>query len=643
VKAICWHGKAGLSAAFDLAKVFYKIIAHQKALIDSLQRLPEEVLHRNVWPTNLVVLSRSCLMGMRFLLKPWMMSFVIAAVAALLLANRVKSEEPQWIFHHGRIVTVDSDFRIAEAMAVHGDRIVAIGSNDAVLKLAGSDTQLVDLQGKMVLPGLIDSHSHPPGAAVYEFDHEVPTMETIADVLEYIRQRATVVPEGQWIVIQQVFVTRLKDRRFPTRQELDEAAPKHPVMFRTGPDAALNSLALKLSGIDRDFQITDGKPGFIERDPATGEPTGILRSCTRLVNVKTSTRSPNAEERREALRALLRAYNEVGLTSVTDRGTTNATIDLYSQLLDRGELTCRVFLTYYVDAQEPLEKLEAAVKNVTSHPLHQYNPWLWLRGLKFYLDGGMLTGSAYMREPWGVSKIYGINDPEYRGVIFLEPEKLYQIAKLALANGLQPTAHAVGDGAVLALAEAYARVNEEFPVRPLRPCISHANFMSPEAIELMARCGIVADLQPAWLYHDGATLRDHFGIDRLRYFQPYRTLSERRVIVGGGSDHMQKRGRRRSINIYDPWLGIWTVLTRLPRWSDTPLHPEEIVSRQEAIRLYTINNAFLTFEEDKKGSLEPGKYADFIIIDRDILECPIDDVADTQVLETWVGGKKVYP
>jgi predicted amidohydrolase YtcJ len=538
---------------------------------------------------------------------------------------------------------VDSDFRIAEAMAVHGDRIVAIGSNDAVLKLAGSDTQLVDLQGKMVLPGLIDSHSHPPGAAVYEFDHEVPTMETIADVLEYIRQRATVVPEGQWIVIQQVFVTRLKDRRFPTRQELDDAAPKHPVMFRTGPDAALNSLALKLSGIDRDFQITDGKPGFIERDPATGEPTGILRSCTRLVNVKTSTRSPNAEERREALRALLRAYNEVGLTSVTDRGTTNATIDLYSQLLDRGELTCRVFLTYYVDAQEPLEKLEAAVKNVTSHPLHQYNPWLWLRGLKFYLDGGMLTGSAYMREPWGVSKIYGINDPEYRGVIFLEPEKLYQIAKLALANGLQPTAHAVGDGAVLALAEAYARVNEEFPVRPLRPCISHANFMSPEAIELMARCGIVADLQPAWLYHDGATLRDHFGIDRLRYFQPYRTLSERRVIVGGGSDHMQKRGRRRSINIYDPWLGIWTVLTRLPRWSDTPLHPEEIVSRQEAIRLYTINNAFLTFEEDKKGSLEPGKYADFIIIDRDILECPIDDVADTQVLETWVGGKKVYP
>lgn len=552
-------------------------------------------------------------------------------------------EPPDWIFHHGRIVTVDNDFRIVEAMAIRGDRIVAVGPSDRVMSLAGGQTRLVDLQSKMVLPGLIDSHSHPPGAAVYEFDHEVPTMETIADVLAYIRQRAAVVPEGKWIVVQQVFVTRLKDRRFPTRQELDEAAPKHPVMFRTGPDAALNSLALKLCGIDRNFKITDGQPGFIERDPATGEPTGILRSCTRLVKASTLDRSPNPDERREGLQKLLRAYNEVGLTSVTDRSATDSTIELYSQLLDRGELTCRIFLTYYVDAQEPLERIEAAIKKAVSHPLHQYNAWLWLRGFKFFLDGGMLTGSAYMRQPWGVSKIYGITDPEYRGVLFLEPEKLYRIVKLALENGLQPTAHSVGDGAVLALAEAYARVNQDLPVKPLRPCISHANFMSPEAIDLMAKYGIVADLQPAWLYQDGATLRDHFGEERMRYFQPYRTLAERGVIVGGGSDHMQKLGRRRSINIYDPWLGIWTVLTRLPRWTDSPLHPEEIITRQQAIRLYTINCAFLTFEEDKKGLLEPGKYADFVIIDRDILSCPVDDIADTQVLETWVGGRKVFP
>jgi len=568
---------------------------------------------------------------------------VIGSVVFCATESASAEQPPDWIFHHGRIVTVDKDFRVVEAMAIRGDRIVAVGGNDEVMRLAGDQTRLVDLRSKMVLPGLIDTHSHPVGAAVYEFDHEIPTMETIADVLAYIRQRAAVVPEGKWIVVQQVFVTRLKDRRFPTRQELDEAAPKHPVMFRTGPDAALNSLALQLCGIDRNFEITDGKPGFVEKDPVTGEPTGILRSCTRLVKASTSARSPTPEEHREALRKLLLAYNEVGLTSITDRGTTDRSIELFKQLLDRGELTCRMFLTYYVDAQEPLETIESKIKKVIAHPLHQYNPWIWLRGFKFYLDGGMLTGSAYMRQPWGVSKIYGITDPEYRGVLFLEPEKLYQIVKLALANGLQPTAHSVGDGAVLALAEAYARVNQDFPVKPLRPCICHANFMSPEAIDLMAKCGIVADLQPAWLYHDGATLRAHFGEERLRYFQPYRTLAERGVIVGGGSDHMQKIGRRRSINIYDPWLGIWTVLTRLPRWSDSPLHPEERITRQQAIQLYTINGAYLTFEEDKKGSLEPGKYADFIIIDRDVLTCPVDDIADTQVLETWVGGRKVYP
>jgi Predicted metal-dependent hydrolase with the TIM-barrel fold len=166
--------------------------------------------------------------------------------------------------------------------------------------------------------------------------------------------------------------------------------------------------------------------------------------------------------------------------------------------------------------------------------------------------------------------------------------------------------------------------------------------MAADTIELMARLGVVADMQPIWLYMDGSTLLAHFGQDRLRYFQPYKTLFEKGVIVGGGSDHMQKIGRRRSINSYDPFLGMWTVLRRLPRWTNEPLHPEQCIDRQQAIRLYTIQNAYLTFEEKQKGSLEPGKLADFIVLDRDILTCPVDEVADIQVLQTWVGGRQVY-
>ncbi len=569
------------------------------------------------------------------------LAFLLVA-CAVLARNRSFAEGADLIVHGGKIVTVDGPFRIAAAMAVAGERIQAVGSDEEVLRLAGPKTQQIDLQGATVLPGLIDSHAHPPEASVYEFDHPVPAMESIADVLAYVKARAQAVPKGDWIGIQQVFVTRLREKRFPTRQELDSAAPDHPVMFRTGPDAALNSLALKLSGIDKDFAITDGQPGQIERDPATGEPTGIVRNGSRFIKYRSSGKNPSAQDRVACLKALLAAYNEVGITGVTDREATDYSILLYEQLRDRGELTCRVFLTYFADAQQPLERVEAAIRRAASHPLHQRNSMLWLRGLKIYLDGGMLTGSAYMRQPWGVSSIYSITDPQYRGLLFVQPDRLARIAAAALRADLQLTAHAVGDGAVHALIDAYARVNAELPVRERRPCISHCNFMSPEAIEKMRELGIVADLQPAWLYLDGATLRANFGDERLAWFQPYKTLFDRGVVVGGGSDHMQKIGRRRSLNTYDPFLGMWTVLTRQPRGTDQPLHPEQRISREQAIRLYTSQNAYLVFAEAERGSLEAGKLADFIVLDRDILTCPLDEVKDIEVQQTWLGGKRVY-
>src|SRR2546427_618484 len=188
-------------------------------------------------------------------------------------------------FYHGKIVTVDPQFRVVDSMAVRGDRIVGVGGRQEVAKLAGPDAIQIDLQGKAVLPGLIDSHVHAADAAMYEFDHPVPDMETIADVLRYIKSRAAVAEEGEWIELTQVFVTRLRDQRFPTRAELDAAAPRNPVYFGTGPDASVNSMALKLSGIGANFQVTGGMPGRIERD-ANGEPTGILRSCRRLVKIK---------------------------------------------------------------------------------------------------------------------------------------------------------------------------------------------------------------------------------------------------------------------------------------------------------------------------------------------------------------------
>ncbi|HWD40116.1 MAG TPA: amidohydrolase family protein, partial [Fimbriimonas sp.] len=193
---------------------------------------------------------------------------------------------------------------------------------------------------------------------------------------------------------------------------------------------------------------------------------------------------------------------------------------------------------------------------------------------------------------------------------------------------------------VQALLDAYEEVNRSLPIAATRPCITHSNFMTKEAIDQAARLGVMVDIQPAWLYLDTRTLLAQFGYDRLRYFQPLRTLFEAGVTAGGGSDHMQKIGSLRSINPYDPWLAIWVTLTRRARWHDEPLHPEEALSREQAIRFYTINNARIMFLDDQTGSLEPGKLADFIIIDRDLLTCPVDEIREIKVVATYCGGSQ---
>ncbi len=495
----------------------------------------------------------------------------------------------------------------------------------------------------MVIPGLIDSHVHSTGAAVYEYDHPVPVMNTIADVLEHVKQRANALQDGQWIRLSQVFITRLEDQRFPTRQELDSVAPDNPVVFRTGPDQALNSLALKLSGIDKETKFPEGRVGVIEKDPQTGELTGIIRNAGSLIKYQSAERRPEFADRQTELKKLIANYNSVGITSISDRNASDSAVAQWRTLKDEGGLNVRVFLYYSLNANVPLADVDARIKKATSDPLHEYNNMLWLRGIKVFLDGGMLTGSAYMNKPWGVSEIYSITDPEYRGTRYIDPERLYQVSLRVLDAGLQMTAHSVGDGAVSTLVQAYAAIDaDNFKVAAARPCITHCNFMSRESIKEMARLGIVADLQPAWLYMDGKTLLKQFGQKRTKYFQPYRSLFDRGVIVGGGSDHMQKIGSLRSVNPYNPFLGMWITLQRQPRNMDGILHAEQRLKRHEALRLYTINNAYLTFEEKVKGSLEVGKLADFVVVDRDILKVELDAIKDTQVLRTYIGGRLVY-
>jgi predicted amidohydrolase YtcJ len=569
-----------------------------------------------------------------------MLCFRLLLVVVFAFQIAQADEPADLLFHNGKIATVDVDFRIVSALAVRDGKITAVGTDEQVLAQRGPKTEVIDLRGKFVVPGLIDSHVHPDSAAMHEFDHSIPAMESIEDVLAYIVARAKVVPEGEWITLRQVFITRLKEQRYPTKEELDQAAPKHGVMFATGPDAMLNSLALEQSGINADFRPVG--QGQIERF-ADGTPTGMLRSCAFHAKPKTfSARTPTEEERLEQLRKLFADYNSVGLTSVADRNAENEAVGRCQVLKERNALTVRVAFSMTLDNQGSIEKTKERLAEVARHPLRQGDDWLKVIGVKTFLDGGMLTGSAYMRQPWGVSEIYTIRDPQYRGNLFIPPERLVPMVRATVEAGLQFTAHSVGDGAIHNLLDAYAEVNKEIPVAPTRPCLTHANFMSSEAIDQMATLGVVADMQPAWLYLDAHTLHRQFGEERLRWFQPMKTLFERGVIVGGGSDHMQRIGSLRSVNPYNPFLGMWTTITRQSKHHTGSLHPEEALGREQALRFYTRNNAYLLFREQEIGSLEPGKWADLVILDRDLLTCPIDDLKETQVVKTFVAGKEAY-
>ncbi len=572
------------------------------------------------------------------------MRFTSLTVGLLAWVASVAAQEPppDAIFVGGKVVTVDAAFAVREAFAVRGGKIVAVGTTREMRALAREGVTTVrELGGKMVLPGLIDSHVHAPAAAVFEFDHEIPEMETMREVLDYIVARTRVVPEGGWISLQQVFITRLKEARFPTRAELDAVAPKHAVNFRTGPDNMLNTLALRQCGFDRTWTVTDGGPGYLEKD-AAGEPTGLVRGLSRAIKMGDTGRVPTEAQQRERLQLLFRDYNQIGFTTVCDRGATPESIAHYERLRAEGALTLRVALSQTFPTIGAMSSILGAIDQIAASPHRRPDPWLHLIGTKIWLDGGMLTGSAYMLAPWGKNENYGIRDDTYRGVLNVPPDRLRAMVRRVAQHGMQFTAHAVGDAAGTLLLDTYEAVDREVPLRGLRMGITHSNFMTREGVGRAVQLGVVLDVQPIWLHLDTRTLVQQFGYDRLRWFQPLHSIMAAGGMTGGGSDHMLKIGDRRAINPYNPFLAMWTTITRRAKWYEGQLHPEEALTRRQAIEFYTRNNAHLLFWEKDLGSLEPGKRADFVVVDRDLLECALDDVKDTRVLETWVEGRSVF-
>ncbi len=554
------------------------------------------------------------------------------------------------IFNTKVITTVRSNYTAAQAVAVRGGLIIAVGKDQQLKLYKGPKTQMIDGWGRTVLPGLCDSHVHSYQAAIRSLDCPQPAISSIADAQEYIRKQAAQNPRGNWIVLEQLYPTRLKEDRLPTKAELDAATTNNPVYWNCGPLAVVNSKALEISKITKD--TPNPKGGEIVKDQKTFKPTGLLRNAASVLKLPPVPTQPTQQQQLEALKHLYQLYNAQGITSIGEQNATPKSIDLFRELSQSGELTVRINCTRGIEPGATIDDISDRLDALTNAPTGKlpYGPtgvgddWVRIGPLSTVLDGDILTGSAYLRTPWGIGPTYQITEPAYCGQKRLNPLNPAQLPALfleAAQRGWQLAADCTGDAAMDSVLNCYEKIQFKLDVHQRRFLITHTDFQASQNWERCQQLGIAAETQPAALYEDGDSVLKTLGEKRLRHFLPFKAWFDRDLVIGAGSDHTSGLDSLASMNPCNPWLGIWSAVTRQTEHG-TVIHQEEQLTRQQALRLYTINNAYLSFEEKKKGSIEPGKFADFVMVDNDILTCPVDDIRNTKVLLTMVDGKVVW-
>lgn len=530
------------------------------------------------------------------------------------------------VFLHGQVVTVDHDFTIAQALACKGDRLVAIGSDTQVQKLIGPHTQVIDLAGRTVLPGIVDAHNHMMDMGLKLSQIALDEVTSIAQMVELARERARETPPGGWIVGQGWNESFLAEGRMPNRYDLDMVSTEHYVLLSRFYDIdAVNSLVLELAGIDRN--TPDPQGGRIERDEK-GEPTGLLRASAKVL-VRQLMPQPSTEEMVVALRAAGLDYRRMGITSIVDPGLRPREVHAYQTLYSRGELPLRVNLMPswhgFHDDEDPQE-LERRAREVGLYTGFG-DEWLRLGALKMVIDGGTTSHTAYMYQPFlGESVVVNYNSLDEARL----PEYIQQAQELGWDVGI----HCCGDRAQDLAVEAFDKVLSQVSDSRTRHNIIHGYFPTDFSLERMKEHNIAVVIQPTFIYYEGDDLFRDVGEERAANYKPLRKYLAHDIVVVASSDVT-------STVSYNPFIGLYALVSRRSHLG-TPIAPHQAASREEALRAYTVAGAYLTHEEDLKGSLEVGKLADFIVIDRDYRSVPVEEMKEIQVEMTVLGGQVVY-
>jgi hypothetical protein len=524
---------------------------------------------------------------------------------------------------NAHIITMDPGHRVASSMAVRDGRILALGEDGQLAPCASARTGVIDLQGRTVLPGLIDIHTHAiqwtKNIVLGMIDVGYPTVKSIPEVLKAVADGVARTKSGTWVFGANWDDAKLAERRYINRQDLDRVSRDNPVVLvhESGHLLVANTAALKLAGIAKD--TPDPQGGVIEHD-SSGEPSGIVKDNAMVLFLQFAP-SATPQQTEQAAKLVSEKAVEVGLTTIHDIEP----IDLirgYQDALARGDLRIRVQFAPVIGNVPEAERL-AAMGVHTGFG----NEFLKFGAVKMFADGGMGARTVAIYPP-GV-----IGEPNNLGVLRWKPEEMQQ-AQLAIAKaGWQLETHAIGDRAIDETLDSYAAVMQKLGLKDPRFRVVHCGISTPAIQKRLKELHVLVDGNPPFIYWIGSWFTK-YGPERVRWAYPAKSYIENGIVEGAGSDVF--------VTPISPWWGIWSAVVRRELQSGQILAPEERITVEQALTLYTRNGAYVGFEEHEKGSLESGKFADFIVVDRDVLSVPAEELKDVQVLRTYVGGNLVY-
>ena len=544
--------------------------------------------------------------------------FGLGALGALSMVSwSMDRTEPEIILYNGNFWTVDPRQPRAQAVAISGGRFLAIGSNEEVLPLAAGNAKKIDLGGKTVLPGFIDAHSHPAEAGLSHLRMVDCDLRSIADILKALHERAAKTSPGEWVLGFKYDDTKTSEGRPLTRAELDAAVPDHPafVQHRGGHTAWVNSQAIRLAKIDD--HTPDPAGGMYDHDPVTGHLTGRVRENGRVTFEKIIPSNFTRDDHRDGVRLISQMMTRTGITSVTDAMGTPEDLRGYQDAREMGQLNMRVYCHIYQAFMDQM--LAAGVKTGLG------DEWVRVGAQKMICDGSISERTARL------SKAY-IGRPDDFGILVTSEEELYQQARKAHAAGWQLATHANGDVGIDTTLRVYERLQKELPRKDGRYRLEHCTVINDQLIARIKALGAIPTPFSTYAYYHGEKMKE-YGADRVNHMFALRSFIDAGIRPTQASDYPP--------GPFEPMMALQSEVTRTDAKGNV-WGSQQKITLEEAIRVGTINGAYASYEENVKGSIEPGKFADLVVLGRDVFKEDPSNIINIPIERTMVGGRWVW-